>query len=107
MSAGARCWWIPRGARSDRQGRRNRRGSVRIQSGVSRPRADIRRNWSFCMLRLKTLAFVPAVALAVPQTVAAAPAPLAQVQAHLQAVDTMTANFTQTDRRGQVLNGVL
>ena len=59
------------------------------------------------MMRLKTLALVPAFVLAAPQTVAAAPAPLAQVQAHLQAVDTMTANFTQTDRRGEVRNGTL
>lgn len=59
------------------------------------------------MSRLKTLALAPAIVLTLPQTVAAAPAPLAQVQAHLQAVDTMTANFAQTDRRGQVLNGVL
>ena len=59
------------------------------------------------MSRLKTLALGPAIVLALPQTVTAAPAPLAQVQAHLQAVDTMTANFNQTDRRGQVLNGVL
>ena len=54
------------------------------------------------MPRLKTLALAPAILFALPQAVAAAPAPLAQVQAHLQAVDTMTANFTQTDRNGQV-----
>jgi len=59
------------------------------------------------MSRLKTLAFVPALAFALPQAAVAQPAPLAQVTAHLQAVDTMTANFSQTDRRGQVLNGVL
>jgi outer membrane lipoprotein-sorting protein len=29
------------------------------------------------------------------------------VQAHLQAVDTMIANFSQTDRRGQTLTGTL
>ncbi|HEX4738238.1 MAG TPA: outer-membrane lipoprotein carrier protein LolA [Allosphingosinicella sp.] len=59
------------------------------------------------MSRLKTLALVPALVLAMPQAVAAAPAPLAQVQAHLQAVDTMTASFTQTDRRGEIRNGTL
>ena len=59
------------------------------------------------MSRLKTLAFVPALAFALPQAAVAQPAPLAQVTAHLRAVDTMTANFSQTDRRGQVLNGVL
>jgi outer membrane lipoprotein-sorting protein len=59
------------------------------------------------MSRLKTLAFVPALVLCLPQPAAAQPAPLAQVTAHLRAVDTMTANFSQTDRRGQVLSGVL
>ena len=59
------------------------------------------------MSRLKTLAFVPAIVLALPQAAAAQLAPLAQVTSHLQAVDTMTANFSQTARRGQVLSGVL
>ena len=37
-----------------------------------------------------------------------APAPgLAEVQAHLKAVDTMTAGFTQSDRRGRTLSGTL
>ena len=58
------------------------------------------------MLRLGALAFA---ALAVPVALAAqaAPAGLAQVQAHLRAVDTMTAGFTQTDRRGRTLSGRL
>ncbi len=38
---------------------------------------------------------------------AQAASPLAQVQAHLRAVDTMTAEFSQTDRRGRTLNGTL
>lgn len=59
------------------------------------------------MSRLKTLAFVPAIMLAMSPAVAAEQAPLARVQAHLQAVDTMTANFTQTDRRGEIRNGTL
>ena len=63
------------------------------------------------MMRFATLALC-----AVPLTVAAlaptaltaqATSPLAQVTAHLQAVDTMTANFAQTDRRGQTLTGTL
>jgi outer membrane lipoprotein-sorting protein len=63
------------------------------------------------MLRLRALAFASApLALAV-----AAPAPvvaqanegLTQVQRHLRAVDTMTARFTQTDRRGRSLGGTL
>lgn len=60
------------------------------------------------MSRLKTLAFA-AVAASLPAAalLAQAPAPLAQVQAHLQAVETMTANFAQTDRRGQTLTGTL
>ena len=32
---------------------------------------------------------------------------LAQVQAHLRAVNTMTASFTQTDGRGRVMRGTL
>ncbi len=32
---------------------------------------------------------------------------LALVQTHLRAVDTMTADFTQTDRRGRTLSGTL
>jgi outer membrane lipoprotein-sorting protein len=60
------------------------------------------------MLRLKTLAFAGlAVSLPVAALLAEAPSPLAQVQAHLQAVDTMTASFAQTDRRGQTLTGTL
>ena len=47
---------------------------------------------------------------ALPMLVASAPAPagdLAKVQAHLAAVQTMTAGFTQTDRNGRVLTGTL
>ncbi len=62
------------------------------------------------MKRFLTLALAAA-----PVTLTAlAPAPLlaqttqlAQVQQHLRAVATMTANFSQTDRRGQTLNGQL
>ena len=65
------------------------------------------------MPRLRALALAAAAA---PLTIAfVAPAPvvaqadrgLAQVQAHLRAVDTMTARFTQTDRRGRTLSGTL
>jgi outer membrane lipoprotein-sorting protein len=63
------------------------------------------------MSRLKSLALaaLPAAALAVPAAalLAQGASPLTQVQAHLQAVDTMTANFSQTDRRGQTLTGTL
>ena len=37
----------------------------------------------------------------------AQPTSLAEVSAHLRAVDTMTANFTQTDRAGKSLTGAL
>lgn len=58
------------------------------------------------MMRYGALALA---ALTAPTMVAAQAQPqgLAQVQAHLKAVDTMTANFTQTDRRGRSLNGTL
>ena len=58
------------------------------------------------MLRLRALAL--ATVLASPAAlVAQAPSGLAQVQAHLRAVDTMTANFAQSDRQGRTLNGTL
>jgi len=62
-------------------------------------------------MRLRAF-FVLAAPLAlasVPAPVAGqqAPAALAQVQAHLRAVETMTARFTQTDRRGRTLSGTL
>ena len=63
------------------------------------------------MLRIKTLAFtaipLSAALLAPPALVAQAPSSLSQVSAHLKAVETMTADFSQTDRRGQVLSGTL
>ena len=65
------------------------------------------------MLRFKTLLFaaIPAAAaLPLPAAVAAAAQPspaLERVQAHFRAVASMTANFAQTDRRGQTLTGTL
>lgn len=59
------------------------------------------------MLRLKTLALATALALPAATVLAQDASPLGQVQAHLRAVETMTANFTQTDRRGQTLTGTL
>ncbi|MBU3076949.1 LolA family protein [Sphingomonas quercus] len=52
---------------------------------------------------------LPLAALALAATpVLAAPMPeLAQVQQHLRVVETMTADFTQTDRNGKSLNGTL
>ena len=45
--------------------------------------------------------------IAAPMLVAAAPSSLAPVSAHLAAVTTMTADFSQTDRNGQTLTGKL
>ena len=64
------------------------------------------------MKRLATLALLAAplsaAALIAPSIVQAqAASPLAQVQSHLRAVDTMTANFSQAGRNGQTLNGTL
>jgi len=64
------------------------------------------------MLRFRALALAAAplgLAAAVPPApaVAQAASGLAAVQAHLRAVDTMTAAFTQTDRRGRSLSGTL
>ncbi len=56
----------------------------------------------------KPIAFAVTAALAAPVVAAPAAAPeLQQVQAHLAAVSSMTANFTQTDRAGKVLTGVM
>lgn len=62
------------------------------------------------MPRLKMLAFAMPLAamLAAPTAVVAQPqSSLAQVTSHLRSVETMVANFSQTDRRGQVLNGTI
>lgn len=63
------------------------------------------------MKRLVALAFLAAPAAAAtvaPVTGSAQTAsPLGQVSAHLKAVDTMTAAFSQTGRGGQTLNGQL
>jgi chaperone LolA len=64
------------------------------------------------MKRLATLALIAAplsaTALVAPSMVAAqAASPLGQVSTHLKAVDTMTANFSQSGRNGQTLNGTL
>lgn len=53
-------------------------------------------------------ALVPAAVLIAPAAAPAAIAPdLAKVQAHLKAVDTMTANFVQTDAKGRSMVGTL
>lgn len=50
---------------------------------------------------------IAAIALTPAFVAAQAVAPLSQVSAHLKAVSTMTADFTQTGRNGQTLNGLL
>jgi outer membrane lipoprotein-sorting protein len=63
------------------------------------------------MKRFATLALVAvpiAAAALAPTTLSAqAASPLAQVSAHLKAVNTMTATFTQSGRGGQQLDGTL
>lgn len=53
--------------------------------------------------------YLAPLALAVPALVAAAPVTgdLAAVQAHLVGTRALTADFTQTDRKGQVMSGQL
>ena len=55
------------------------------------------------------LALAPLVAgvMTAPAAHAQAQIGLPQVQAHLRAVTSMTADFTQTDRRGRTLSGAL
>ena len=53
-------------------------------------------------------ALIPAALLAAGPASAAAPSPdLARLKAHLSAVQTMTASFTQTDARGRMAAGTL
>ena len=63
------------------------------------------------MLRFRALDFASAplalAAVAPAPVVAQAETGLAQVQAHLRAVSSMTASFTQTDRRGRALSGTM
>jgi len=61
------------------------------------------------MFRRLTLALAaaPLAAIAFPAIVVAQPSDLARVSDHLRTVETMTADFTQTDRAGKVLTGTL
>ena len=58
------------------------------------------------MTRFSALFLAAPLVLAAPAT-AQAQTGLAQVTAHLRAVQTMTAGFTQTDARGRALSGTL
>lgn len=54
------------------------------------------------------LAFVPLTALSITAApLAAQSGDLEKVSQHLRAVDSMTADFSQTDRKGKVLTGTL
>ncbi|WP_199848997.1 LolA family protein, partial [Sphingomonas sp. STIS6.2] len=59
------------------------------------------------LLRKAACAFALGIPLAAPVPVLAQVSPMVQVQQHLRAVDTMTAQFTQVDRNGRSLAGVL
>jgi len=66
------------------------------------------------MMFLRALALTAApIGLAAAAALAPVPAlaqsqdGLAEVQAHLRAINSMTANFSQTDARGRTLNGTL
>jgi outer membrane lipoprotein-sorting protein len=80
-----------------------------------KPQAIIAGQRNENMKKLLTFFGVALVSLAMPvATMTAAPVAaqspsdqMARVVAHMQAVQTMTANFTQTDRRGQSLTGRL
>jgi outer membrane lipoprotein-sorting protein len=53
-------------------------------------------------------ALVPAIVVAAPIAAYAKASPeMELVRSHLRQTDSMTANFTQTDSKGQVLNGTL
>ena len=53
-------------------------------------------------------ALIPVAVIAAPVAApAATSADLAKVKAHLAAVKTMTANFSQTDAKGRTLTGTL
>src|SRR4051812_24501062 len=62
------------------------------------------------MISMKTLArtLLPVTLVAAAPALAAAESPdLARLKTHLTSVQTMTANFTQTDAKGQVASGTL
>ena len=52
-------------------------------------------------------ALVPAAVLVAPVAAPAAAGDLTQVSAHLKSVNSMTANFVQTDAKGRSLSGTL
>jgi outer membrane lipoprotein-sorting protein len=93
--------------------RRNRQGSVAVQCPDANRRSMITLpKFSNATLRAAIAGAlsvsVPAAMLALPAVpVAAQSSQLDQAVATLRGISTMTANFTQTDRKGQSLSGVL
>ena len=61
---------------------------------------------SFSITLARALAPIAIVAAAAPAAAAENP-DLAKVQAHITSVDTMTANFVQTDAKGRSAAGTL
>ena len=68
---------------------------------------SIRPNYRKLMYRTFSFSFTAVVGLATSPALAAPSPDLAAVSAHLRAVDTMVADFTQTDRSGATLKGTL
>ena len=56
---------------------------------------------------MKFLSFLPLIALVAAAPVTTPASDLQQIQTHLRSLTTMTASFSQTDRAGKVLTGVL
>lgn len=61
----------------------------------------------FVTALIAALAIAGPVAILTPPVAAQATGDLAKVQQHLRSVESMTASFTQADRGGQVLTGIL
>src|SRR3954454_24385041 len=60
----------------------------------------------FSIRMARALAPVAAIMAAAPAAAADSP-DMARLKAHISSVQTMTANFTQTDARGRTANGLL
>lgn len=58
-------------------------------------------------LSAATILTPPGLVALAPAPALAQPSPLAQVQQHLRAVDTMVADFVQTDRMGKSVGGTI
>ena len=73
-------------------------------AAIRHKRRSTYQNWIFMRPLLASLV-PPAIVIAAPA--AAQTGSLAQVQAHLRGITTMTADFVQTDRQGKSLTGTL